>query len=156
MRETFVSDTDISCNFGHEVKFQSGGINKFYLELILFTESVCLLCGIPIGYSTPLTMIDTSSKIKKGTKGDASMLRPTCLSGVPVSSAFFFFHTLQFSIEIFYKNIDSLQLILDRISKGIGDKVSKGSPLQQAIFKFAYNYRRSWMSRGFDTPLLNK
>lgn len=50
----------------------------------LLAESVCLLCGVPIGYSTPLTMIDSSSKIKRGTKGDASVLHPTCLTSVPV------------------------------------------------------------------------
>lgn len=50
----------------------------------LLVESVCLLMGVPIGYSTPLTMIDSSSKIKKGTKGDASVLHPTCMTAVPV------------------------------------------------------------------------
>lgn len=96
----------------------------------LLAESVCLLCGVSIGYSTPLTMIDSSSKIKRGTKGDASVLHPTCLTSVP--------------------------LILDRISKGINDKVSKGSPFKKALFTFAYEYRRTWMKRGFDTPLINK
>lgn len=51
-----------------------------------------------IGYSTPLTMIDTSSKIKRGTKGDASVLQPTALTAVPVSTdsvlIFFFFHLI--------------------------------------------------------------
>lgn len=51
----------------------------------LLVESVCLLMGIPIGYSSALTMLDSSSKIKKGTKGDASVLRPTCMTSVPVS-----------------------------------------------------------------------
>jgi len=96
----------------------------------LLAESVCLLCGVPIGYSTPLTMIDSSSKIKKGTKGDASVLRPTCMTAVP--------------------------LILDRISKGVHDKVSKGSELTQALFSSAYKYKRGWMKRGFDTPLMNR
>ncbi|XP_069684265.1 fatty acid CoA ligase Acsl3-like isoform X1 [Periplaneta americana] len=96
----------------------------------LLAESVCLLCGVSIGYSTPLTMIDSSSKIKKGTKGDASVLRPTCLTAVP--------------------------LILDRISKGVHDKVSKGSDFTQALFYFAYKYKKVWMKRGFDTPLMNK
>lgn len=50
----------------------------------LLVENVGILMGIPIGYSTPLTMIDTSSKIKKGTKGDASILQPTCMTSVPV------------------------------------------------------------------------
>lgn len=51
----------------------------------LLVESVCLTSGIAIGYSNALTMTDTSSKIKKGTKGDASVLHPTCMTSVPVS-----------------------------------------------------------------------
>jgi long-chain acyl-CoA synthetase len=39
--------------------------------------------GIPIGYGSPLTLTDTSSKIKKGTKGDATVLMPTLLAAVP-------------------------------------------------------------------------
>lgn len=50
----------------------------------LLAESVCLLSGVAIGYSTPLTMIDSSSKIQRGSKGDASVLYPTCLTAVPV------------------------------------------------------------------------
>lgn len=46
---------------------------------------MCLFSGVPIGYSTPLTMVDTSSKIMRGTKGDASVLRPTIITAVPVS-----------------------------------------------------------------------
>lgn len=56
----------------------------------LLVESVCLVSGIAIGYSSALTMIDSSSKIKKGTKGDASVLHPTCMTSVPVS--FFFIY----------------------------------------------------------------
>lgn len=54
----------------------------------LLVENVGILMGIPIGYSTPLTMIDTSSKIKKGTRGDASILKPTCMTAVPVCIQF--------------------------------------------------------------------
>lgn len=96
----------------------------------LLAESVCLLCGVPIGYSTPLTMIDSSSKIKKGTQGDATVLRPSCMTAVP--------------------------LILDRISKGIQEKVSKGSIIAKVLFKFAYDYKIMWMRRGYETPLLNR
>jgi len=42
-----------------------------------------LTSGCAIGYGSPLTLTDTSSKIKKGTKGDASMLRPTIMAAVP-------------------------------------------------------------------------
>jgi long-chain acyl-CoA synthetase len=65
--------------------------------LELMCESICVLSGIPIGYSTPLTMTDQSSKIKRGCKGDTSVLKPTIMASVP--------------------------LILDRIYKGIQEKV---------------------------------
>lgn len=39
--------------------------------------------GTAIGYGSPLTLTDTSSKIKKGTKGDASVLLPTVMTAVP-------------------------------------------------------------------------
>lgn len=39
--------------------------------------------GIAIGYGSPLTLTDTSNKIKKGTKGDATVLMPTLLAAVP-------------------------------------------------------------------------
>lgn len=48
------------------------------------------------------------------------------------------------------------QLILDRISKGVHDKVSRGSDLTQALFNFAYKYKCAWTKRGFDTPLMNR
>lgn len=66
----------------------------------------------------------------KGCKGDAGVLRPTCMTTVP--------------------------LILDRISKGINDKVNRGSALQKVIFKFAYNYKSKWHRRGYQTPILDK
>jgi len=68
-----------------------------YLFFIFITELACLLCGIRIGYSTPLTMIDTSSKIKRGTKGDAAVLKPTVMTAVPVC----IFSSNQFS-KLFY------------------------------------------------------
>ncbi|KAH0953865.1 hypothetical protein HN011_000471 [Eciton burchellii] len=96
----------------------------------LLAESVCLLNGVPIGYSSPLTLIDSSSKIMRGSKGDASVLHPTCLTAVP--------------------------LILDRISKGINEKVKRSGPFRQAIFNFAYEYKLKWTKRGYGTPLFDK
>jgi long-chain acyl-CoA synthetase len=54
--------------------------------LELMCEAICFVSGIPIGYSSPLTMTDKSSKIKRGSKGDASVLKPTVMACVPVSS----------------------------------------------------------------------
>lgn len=53
-------------------------------------------------------------------------------------------------------SISFRQLILDRISKGINDKVNGQAPLQKAIFKFAYDYKKIWTQRGYETPILDK
>jgi long-chain acyl-CoA synthetase len=47
-------------------------------------------------------------------------------------------------------------LILDRIYKGVNEKLSKASPFKRAIFDFAFNYKRTWMRRGFTTPLIDR
>ena len=44
-----------------------------------------MMCGVPLGYSTPLTLTDKSTKVKTGCKGDATVLRPTLMASVPVS-----------------------------------------------------------------------
>lgn len=42
-----------------------------------------IAAGASIGYGSPLTLTDTSNKIKRGTKGDASVLGPTLMTAVP-------------------------------------------------------------------------
>lgn len=49
-----------------------------------------------------------------------------------------------------------MQLILDRISKGINDRVNGEASFNKAFFKFAYGYKARWMARGYTTPLLDK
>ncbi|NWS37758.1 ACSL4 ligase, partial [Probosciger aterrimus] len=53
--------------------------------LELTAEISCITYGCRIGYSSPLTLSDQSSKIKKGSKGDCTVLRPTLMAAVPVS-----------------------------------------------------------------------
>lgn len=74
-------------------------------------------------------MTDKSSKIKRGSQGDASVLRPTIIACVP--------------------------LILDRIHKNIQDKIDSGSPLKKALFEMAIKYKEHWCDRGFETPIIN-
>ncbi|KAL5289305.1 ACSL4 family protein [Megaselia abdita] len=116
------------------VKINSDDVLLGFLPLAhvfeLLAESVCLLNGVPIGYSTPLTLIDSSSKIMKGSRGDAAVLKPTCMTAVP--------------------------LILDRISKGINTQVNSNSPFKKALFQFMYNYKVRWTNRGYKTPLVDK
>lgn len=103
---------------------------------------MCLLAGVPIGYSTPTTLTDTSSKIKRGCKGDASVLKPTAMTTVPVSIDLVF---ISFRLFVLSMNCEYPQLILDRITKGIYDQVEKGTPFQKAFFKFAYDYKKKWV-----------
>uniref|UniRef100_A0A7N6F649 long-chain-fatty-acid--CoA ligase n=1 Tax=Anabas testudineus TaxID=64144 RepID=A0A7N6F649_ANATE len=52
--------------------------------LELSAELVCISHGCRIGYSSPQTLADQSTKIKKGSKGDTSVLKPTLMAAVPV------------------------------------------------------------------------
>lgn len=90
-----------------------------YLPLahVLELAAECTLhaAGIAIGYGTTLTLTDTSNKIKKGTKGDVSELKPTLLSAVPA--------------------------ILDRVRDGVWKMVNSKGGLTKAVFALAYKRR---------------
>ncbi|XP_028089154.1 long chain acyl-CoA synthetase 9, chloroplastic [Camellia sinensis] len=88
------------------------------LELV--AENVISAVGSSIGYGSPLTLTDTSSKIKRGTKGDASMLRPTLMTAVPA--------------------------ILDRVRDGVRKKVDTTGGLSKKLFDLAYARRLSAMN----------
>uniref|UniRef100_A0AAQ6AKX3 long-chain-fatty-acid--CoA ligase n=1 Tax=Amphiprion ocellaris TaxID=80972 RepID=A0AAQ6AKX3_AMPOC len=51
--------------------------------LEMTAEISCVTYGCRIGYSSPQTLSDQSTKIKKGSKGDCSVLRPTLMAAVP-------------------------------------------------------------------------
>lgn len=53
-----------------------------FIDIVVF-QSVMLTAGVAIGYSSTLTLTDTSNKIKKGTTGDATALKPTLMAAVP-------------------------------------------------------------------------
>ncbi|KAI5437877.1 hypothetical protein KIW84_023844 [Lathyrus oleraceus] len=74
-----------------------------------------LAAGVAIGYGTPMTLTDTSNKIKKGTKGDVTVLKPTLLTAVPA--------------------------IIDRIQDGVIKKVEEKGGLAKNLFQTAYNHR---------------
>nr|AFK35476.1 unknown [Lotus japonicus] len=78
-------------------------------------ESVMLAAGCAIGYGSPMTLTDTSNKVKKGTKGDATVLKPTPLTAVPA--------------------------IIDRIRDGVVKKVEEKGGLVKNLFQIAYNRR---------------
>ncbi|KAF6361006.1 acyl-CoA synthetase long chain family member 3 [Rhinolophus ferrumequinum] len=98
--------------------------------LELSAELVCLSHGCRIGYSSPQTLADQSSKIKKGSKGDTSMLKPTLMAAVPE--------------------------IMDRIYKNVMNKVNEMSSFQRNLFILAYNYKMEQISKGRSTPLCDR
>ncbi|KAL9159241.1 hypothetical protein ABFS82_08G120900 [Erythranthe guttata] len=81
----------------------------------LAAETVMLTAGAGIGYGSALTLTDTSNKIKKGTKGDASMLQPTLMAAVPA--------------------------ILDRVRDGVLKKVDEKGGIVKKLFNIAYKRR---------------
>ncbi|WJX33207.1 Long chain acyl-CoA synthetase 8 [Trifolium repens] len=78
-------------------------------------ESVMLAAGVAIGYGSPMTLTDTSNKVKKGTKGDVTVLKPTLLTAVPA--------------------------IIDRIRDGVVKKVEEKGGLAKNLFQIAYKRR---------------
>ncbi|KAG7457044.1 hypothetical protein MATL_G00242320 [Megalops atlanticus] len=95
--------------------------------LELSAELVCVSHGCRIGYSSPQTLADQSTKIKKGSKGDTTVLRPTLMAAVPE--------------------------IMDRIYKNVMTKVEEMSRLQRTLFVLAYNYKMEQISKGYSTTL---
>lgn len=98
--------------------------------LELAAENCVLLNGIKVGYGSTLTISDKSSRIKKGSKGDASELRPTVMAAVPEIS--------------------------ERIRKAVMASVSEMNPFRRVLFNFAYKYKLSHKKRNMPTPLLDK
>ncbi|WVZ95214.1 hypothetical protein U9M48_041008 [Paspalum notatum var. saurae] len=98
-------------------KLGIGDVYLAYLPLAhvfeLAAETVMLASGSAIGYGSALTMTDTSNKIKKGTQGDVSVLKPTLMISVPA--------------------------ILDRIRDAVFKKVGEKGGLTKKLFDFAYN-----------------
>ncbi|XP_031274479.1 long chain acyl-CoA synthetase 8 [Pistacia vera] len=98
------------------------GQNDVYLAYLplahvfeLAAESVMLTAGCAIGYGSALTLTDTASKIKKGTKGDASALKPTLMAAVPA--------------------------ILDRVREGVVKKVEEKGGFAKNLFNIGCKRR---------------
>ncbi|KAF0308413.1 Long-chain-fatty-acid--CoA ligase 4 [Amphibalanus amphitrite] len=120
-------------SFATGTEIQSEDIYLGYLPLAhvleLMGEMCCIMFGVPIGYSSPLTMMDTSSKVKRGCRGDCSVLKPTMVAAVP--------------------------MVLDRVVQGIESKLQAAGPLAKALFNWMVEYRNTWRRRGFDTPIMH-
>jgi long-chain acyl-CoA synthetase len=114
-------------------KFTPQDVYIAYLPLAhvleLLSECTMMMFGIPVGYSSPNTMTDMSTKVIRGQKGDASVLKPTLMCVVP--------------------------LILDRIYKNIVDSVNKRGKNFQKVFDFCYRYKLYWTKCNKPTPIVD-
>lgn len=45
---------------------------------------------------------------------------------------------------------------MDRLYKAVWDKVNEGGKFQQALFNFAFEYKKKKFDAGFDTPMIDK
>ncbi len=97
--------------------------------LELLAEHVMLIIGLKLGYSNPGTLTDKSAMIRAGDKGDCAVLRPAGMAAVP--------------------------LIVDRIYKGIQNTVNQKGEFSKRLVEYCVRYRRRWVERGYDTPLMN-
>ena len=84
--------------------------------LALVAEFFFLAHGTYIGYSSPHTISDESTAIKRGQRGDAILLKPSVIAAVP--------------------------LILDRIRKGIVQKIESKGPFLAGLFNFIVDYKK--------------
>jgi len=98
--------------------------------LELAAENILLNAGACVGYSSPLTLTDKSSRIKPGSQGDTSVLKPTLMACVPE--------------------------IMERMRKSVMQKIEKESAITKKIFNWAYNQKAKKVAVGKDTPLLNR
>ncbi|XP_055823580.1 long chain acyl-CoA synthetase 8-like [Solanum dulcamara] len=104
-------------------KLGSSDVYLAYLPLAhvfeLAAETVMVTAGACIGYGSALTLTDTSNKVMKGTKGDATVLKPTLMAAVPA--------------------------ILDRVRDGVMKKVEEKAGSAKKLFHIAFNRRLSAM-----------
>lgn len=49
----------------------------------------------------------------------------------------------------------AVPLVLDRIFKGIQEKVNKKGAFFKALFEFSHSYKKRWAARGYNTPILD-
>ncbi|CAF0726424.1 unnamed protein product [Brachionus calyciflorus] len=96
----------------------------------LLVEMSFIIEGVSIGYSNPLTLSDVSTAIKAGDTGDIKVLKPSLLACVPT--------------------------VLERISKGVKDKISKESDLKKILLETAARKKLRKVKQGKSSVLMDK
>ena len=117
-----------------EFQFSPNDVTLAYLPLAhvleFIVETITILCGASIGYSSPLTLTDRSSKVKSGSQGDATILRPNAMTSVP--------------------------LINERLYKSIKENIESRTEFVKTMFKYLIDYKIYWTNLGYSTPIFDK
>lgn len=110
-------------------------------------------------------------KIKRGSRGDIHVLRPTLMAVVPVSqealTRFGAFYTAKRPANTHFEDYfeetekylprDALsQEILDRLFKNVVTKLADMNKVQRTVFQMTYNYKLRKMAKGYNTRLCDK
>jgi len=96
----------------------------------LIGEMIMLAWGVPVGYSHPNTLLDTSSMVGRGCVGDVTVLQPTIMFCVP--------------------------MVLDRLAKGVKASLSNASQAVQGVVSWCVQYKQDCARQGQVTPLLDR
>jgi len=78
-------------------------LNNLKILIVFFfikIEILVFYLGIKSGYSSPLTLTDQSSAVKRGQKGDLQALQPHIMTSVPVR---IFYFNILFIIFTFFQ-----------------------------------------------------
>ncbi|CAF1351912.1 unnamed protein product [Rotaria sordida] len=105
-----------------------------YLPLAHILELCCEILvfymGIKCGYSSPQTLTDQSTAIKRGEKGDLQVLRPHLMCCVPT--------------------------ILDRVHKAVNEKINQSNLIQRQLFYLSYRMKVKRLELGLESPHLDR
>lgn len=96
----------------------------------LVCEITCMTHGLRLAYSTPQTIADNSTAVKKGQKGDLRILKPTIMAAVPI--------------------------VLERLSKTVNEKLAQTNWFKQLLFKVAYQKKLRYFRAGRSSRLLDR
>ncbi|CAF0819334.1 unnamed protein product [Adineta steineri] len=101
-----------------------GHIFELCCEILMFYS------GIKLGYSSPQTLTDQSTSVKKGQKGDLQELRPTLMNAVPT--------------------------ILDRIQQALYGKIKESNFFVRQLFNLVCAIKNKRLEYGLKTPILDR
>ena len=107
--------------------------------------------GGKCGYSSPQTLTDQSTAIKRGQQGDLQVLRPHLMCCVPVRIVLF---SLRQNKKIL--NFSLIKTILDRIYKAVNEKLVGSNFIVRQLFSLSYKIKVKRLEIGLDSPHLNQ